>query len=210
MIGSQGFEKSVFINCPFDADFSPLLQATAFCVVNLGFDARIALEDPNNANGRLERIHHLVETSKYAIHDISRSRCPEQGAFVRMNMPFELGIDYGCQTYGNDAQRSKSILVLERSKYDFQKCLSDISGWDIRAHENDHLNIVEHVRSWLIRQAGAPRIGKSKILQDYATFQEWYWEREKENGASDEDILAYPTIELIDLMHEWRELGKPY
>lgn len=129
---------------------------------------------------------------------------------MRMNMPFELGIDYACQKYGDEKQRSKAILVLERERFDFQKCLSDISGWDIRAHEDDHLRVVEHVRSWLIRQAGAPRLGKSRILQDYATFQEWYWETEIANGASEADILAYPSIELIDLMHEWRDLGRPY
>ncbi|NLD67200.1 MAG: hypothetical protein GX644_00130 [Limnobacter sp.] len=61
------FERSVFVNCPFDEEFAPLLQAIAFCVVDLGFYPRLAPENANNAANRLDRIIELIRGSKYVI-----------------------------------------------------------------------------------------------------------------------------------------------
>ena len=105
---------------------------------------------------------------------------------------------------------SKTILILEEARYDYQKSLSDISGWDIHAHEGDYIKVVRIVSSWLIRQASADPIGPSKIQGDYLTFQEWYWERETARGASEEDIKAYPTVQVVVAMREWIDAGRPY
>ena len=59
------FERSVFINCPFDDDYAPLLQAISFCVVYLGFFPRLAPENADNAAARLDRSAELVRQSKY-------------------------------------------------------------------------------------------------------------------------------------------------
>jgi len=53
----------VFINCPFDEDYSPTLQAIAFCVVYLGLIPRFAPENADNAAARLDRIVDLVRGS---------------------------------------------------------------------------------------------------------------------------------------------------
>jgi hypothetical protein len=42
----MGFETNVFINCPFDGDYLPLLRPMLFCVLSLGLEPRIALENP--------------------------------------------------------------------------------------------------------------------------------------------------------------------
>lgn len=126
-----------------------------------------------------------------------------------MNMPFELGLDHGCRRYGDGRLTQKSILVLEQSKFDFQRALSDISGWDIHAHDGDHIKAVRAVSLWLNRQAGADKVGASKILGNYAEFQEWYWERELEAGSSEDDIKAYPTIQMVEAMINWINLGRP-
>ncbi|ASY67310.1 hypothetical protein SJ05684_a39970 (plasmid) [Sinorhizobium sojae CCBAU 05684] len=39
-------------------------------------------------------------------------------------------------------------MILEQARYDYQKSLSDISGWDIHAHDGDHITAVRHVRNW--------------------------------------------------------------
>ncbi len=197
------FEQSVFINCPFDEEFAPILQAIAFCVTDLGFYPRLAPENADNAANRLDRIIEIVRGSKYAIHDLSRCKSTAANEYARMNMPFELGIDHGCRKFGNDEQKTKSILILEKSRYDYQKGLSDIAGWDIHAHGLDHIKAVRHVSSWLIRQAGAERIGPERIQSNYATFQEWYWERELAIGASEDDIMNYPTVQMVEAMREW-------
>jgi hypothetical protein len=209
MSAAPTFEQSVFINCPFDADFSNLLQAIAFCVVDLGFVPRIAPENANNAANRLERILELIRSSKFGIHDLIRSKSITVGEFARMNMPFELGLDHACAVFGAAPLDQKSILILEENRYDYQKCISDISGWDIQAHSANYINLIRIVRDWLVQHAGAPAVGSQAIRNDYVAFQEWYWERERHRGASDDDIRAYPTIQVINAMREWFTAGKP-
>ncbi len=126
-----------------------------------------------------------------------------------MNMPFELGMDYATRFGADSDHQAKSILVLEHSRYDYQKSLSDISGWDISAHNGDHIAAVRIVSAWLIRQSGIARVGPSRIMGNYAAFQEWYWERELSQGASEDDIKAYPTIEMVDAMRDWVNMGRP-
>lgn len=204
------FELSVFVNCPFDDAFAPLLQAIAFCITDLGYFPRLAPENADNAANRLDRIIELVRGSKYGIHDLSRCKASSAGEYARLNMPFELGLDHGCARFGGAPMNGKTILILEETRYDYQKGLSDISGWDIHAHEADYIKVVRIVASWLIRQAGADPVGPARIQGDYLTFQEWYWEREIARGASDDDIKAYPTVQVVAAMREWVEAGRPY
>ena len=203
------FERSVFVNCPFDEDFAPLLQAIAFSITDLGFYPRLAPENSDNAAGRLDRILSLIQSCQYGIHDLSRCKSAMRCEHARMNMPFELGMDYGCRRFGDGDLTRKAILVLEETRFDYQKALSDIAGWDINDHGGDHIRAVRHVRNWLVRQAGAPNIGPARILGNYAAFQEWYWERERAHGASEDDIRSYPTVQMIRAMREWVDAGRP-
>ncbi|WP_235842221.1 hypothetical protein [Ciceribacter selenitireducens] len=203
------FERSVFINCPFDEGYAPVLQAIAFCVTYLGFAPRLAPQNADNAANRLDRIADIIRSSKYSIHDLSRCRSKSVGEFARLNMPFELGMDHGSRRYGAGQLREKSILILEESRYDYQKALSDIAGWDIEPHDGDHQIAVKKVRAWLIRQAGAPKHGAALILGKYATFQQWYWKREIAAGAAEDDIRQYPTVDVIDAMQEWMDAKQP-
>lgn len=203
------FERSVFINCPFDDDFAPILQAIAFCVTDMEFFPRLAPENSDNGTSRLDRIVDLVRESQFGIHDLSRCKAIKVGEYYRLNMPFELGLDHGAKRFSTGSFESKSILILEENRYDFQKSLSDISGWDIEAHEGDYLKAVRKVNRWLIHHAGAARVGASKVLRDYQDFQEWHWERELSSGASEDDIRQYPTIDFVHAMGEWVTLGRP-
>lgn len=209
MTPAPPFERSVFINCPFDEAYSPLLQAIAFCVTDLGFYPRIAPENADNAANRLERIVELIQGSRYGIHDLSRCKSTAIGEYARLNMPFELGLDHACARFGADPLTSKTILILEEARFDYQKGLSDIAGWDIQAHGGDFIKLVRIVSGWLIRQANAQPVGASRIQDNYMIFQEWYWERETARGASDDDIKAYPTIQMMAAMREWVEAGRP-
>jgi hypothetical protein len=209
MAEPPSFERSVFINCPFDEEYAPILQAIAFCVTDLGFQPRLAPENANNAIGRLERITQLIEGSRYGIHDLSRSTAREPGEMARMNMPFELGLDHGCARFGHGRLRSKSVLVLESKRYDTQKCLSDTAGWDVEAHGDNYQVAIEKVRGWLVRHAGAERKGASAIRASYEDFLGWYWQRELAEGASEDEIRRYPTIEMVSAMSRWLEAGRP-
>jgi hypothetical protein len=66
------FERSVFINCPFDKDYEPILQAILFCVVYIGFHPRIAKENNDSGTMRLDKIRNLIENSLFSIHDLKQ------------------------------------------------------------------------------------------------------------------------------------------
>jgi hypothetical protein len=203
------FEDSVFINCPFDEDFEPILQAILFCVLYLGKKPRLATERNDSGENRLEKIRGLIESSKYSIHDLSRCQATKKGEHFRLNMPFELGIDYGCRQYFGNGRSEKRFLILEEKKYRFQAAISDISGSDIVAHGADFGKAVKAVRNWLVSEAGVNSVGATRILAEYVVFQEWYWEKKLAEGASEGEIKEYPTAELMMAMEEWIGLGKP-
>ena len=90
---STDFEKNVFINCPFDDDYTRLLQPLLFTILYLGFSPRIATERVDAGELRIDRIRELIGSSKYSIHDISRLQSTNKDEYYRLNMSFELGID---------------------------------------------------------------------------------------------------------------------
>lgn len=205
-----GFETSVFINCPFDKDYEPVLQAILFCIIYLGFSPRIATESNDSGDIRLEKIRNLIEESKFSIHDLSRCQSNKKGEHFRLNMPFELGMDYGCRQYFGKGRETKRILILEEKPYRYQAAISDLSGCDIKSHAGDFQKAVRHVRNWFVSEAQLEATdGAGKILGAYIDFQEWHYEKQLAAGFSDEDIQDYPTKELLDAMKEWMKAGKP-
>jgi hypothetical protein len=203
------FEKSVFVNCPFDKDYEPILQAILFCIVYLGFIPRIATEASDSGAVRLDKIRGLIEGSRFSIHDLSRCQATRKGEHFRLNMPFELGIDYGCRQYFGEGRQDKRLLILEEKGYRYQAAISDLAGCDIQVHGGDFQKAVRKVRNWLVSEAGIQAEGASRILGGYADFQEWYYEKQLAAGFSDEDIQDYPTKELLDAMKVWVAAGKP-
>jgi hypothetical protein len=91
----DNFEKNVFVNCPFDDDYRQLLLSIIFTIKYLGYIPRLSLERADSAESRIDKIVGLIEESKFGIHDLSRMISSGENEHFRMNMPFELGIDYG-------------------------------------------------------------------------------------------------------------------
>ncbi len=206
------FEQCVFINCPFDKDYEPILQAVLFCVIYLGFTPKIASQSNDSGENRLTRIQHLIEQSKYSIHDLSRCVAAKKGEYFRLNMPFELGVDYGCREYFGNGRNAKKFLILEEKNYQTKKALSDLAGCDMQAHDGKYENVIRKVRNWLVSEANLSNTtdGATKIIGAYtADFQEWHYEQMLSRGFSEDDIQDYPTSELLTAMNEWMELGKP-
>lgn len=203
------FERNVFINCPFDEEYEPILQAVLFCIVFLGFNPRLATESNDSGENRLDKIQGLIESSKFSIHDLSRCQARKKGEHFRLNMPLELGIDYGCKQYYGNGRESKKFLILEEQKYRYQAAVSDLSGCDIESHGGKFEKAVRKVRNWLVAEADAEAIGASRILGSYTDFQEWYYEKQLAAGFSEDDIQDYPTVELLNAMKEWVSIGKP-
>jgi len=117
------FDASVFINCPFDEEYAPLLEAAIFCVVYLGFVPRLASERLESGENRLDKIIEMIRGSRYSIHDLSRCKSAKAGDAFRMNMPFEFGIDVGLRRSGDKRLSLKKFLIFERDQYDLKKAL---------------------------------------------------------------------------------------
>lgn len=208
-MSSPPFEISVFVNCPFDKEYDPILQSILFCIVYLGFHPRISRERSNSAENRVDKIRDLISDCKYSIHDISRSQAAKKGEYFRLNMPFELGMDYGCRHYFGDGRDLKCLLILDEKQYRYQAALSDLSGCDIEYHGADFQKAVRKVRNWLVTEAKLTADGASRILGHYTDFQGWHFEKQLAAGFSEDDIKDYPTNELLKAMQDWLALGKP-
>ncbi len=204
------FNRNVFVNCPFGSDYKPIMRAVLFCLVRLGFKPRIATEKSNAAEPRIEKICELIRVSKYSIHDLSRCQSSQAEELFRLNMPFELGMDFGCQRYGGQPYSDKAILMLEEEPYRLKAAMSDLAGSDIEAHHGKYRIAVRKVRNWLAtNQSNIPEVSASTVHAEYADFQEWHSKRQRSKGISDQDVQDYPTSELLDEMIVWIESDRP-
>lgn len=203
------FERPVFINCPFDDIYAPLLEAALFCIMYFGFSPRLANERLESGENRLDKITDMIRSTKYSIHDLSRCKAGAVGDYFRMNMPFEYGVDVGFRRSGNDALRLKKFLIFESRPYDLKKSLSDIAGQDVAHHGDDYEAIMRHVRDFFRVEAGIEAPGPARLVTDYATFQGWMTEKKIHEGHSEADALNLPTRERLDEMRAWVHLGKP-
>lgn len=140
------FERNVFINCPFSEDFEPLLKPLLFTVLRVGLEPRISFENNTATKFRLEAIVDLMLDSKYSIHDLSLNHSTSVGEEFRMNMPFELGIDYAIALRENhDRFRSKKLLILEDKPFITKRTISDMAGTDFRNHKNEPEELIAEV-----------------------------------------------------------------
>jgi hypothetical protein len=152
------YTSNVFINCPFDETYKPLLHTLIFTIHACGFIPRSALEYDDSDDVRILKIKKIIAECQYGIHDISLAE-------PRFNMPLELGIFIGCKQFGNPQQRTKKYLILENQANQSKKFISDLSGQDVKAHENDRQKLIQAVRDWLAGKAKIP-IPHSSILLD--------------------------------------------
>ena len=165
--------KSVFINCPFDGPFKPILRAIVFTVIASGYHPRTALDATDGAEVRLGKIAAMIGACDWGIHDLSRVEV-EAGGLPRFNMPMELGIHLGARLFGEGRQRRKRALILEAEPHRYDAALSDISGQDIEVHGNDPDQAIRCVRNWLSEHRphnAIPLPGAAALQADYRAFR---------------------------------------
>lgn len=167
------YDRQVFINCPFDSQYIPLLRAMVFVLKACGFVPRSALESDNAAMVRVQKILNIIADCGLSIHDISRTQLDKASKLPRFNMPFELGLYLGAAKLGGPKHRRKGALVLDEERFRYQKFLSDIAGQDIKAHANNADTLIGAVRNWLNVQACVKEVlpGKAALLKEYAKFK---------------------------------------
>jgi len=201
---NDNFSFNVFINCPFDKQYKPLLRALIFTIIDCSLNPRIASESSDSGEARVEKIKSLIRESCYSIHDISRMQPTGAKGLPRFNMPFELGLDLGCRTFGAGNLLEKKCLVLEKKKYMYQKVLSDIAGCDIEAHDDDAQKLVRRTRNWIFANIHSDVLTGSRIWQRYNVFYSHFEQLLNSGGYSRKDIEDMPVREFIVFIENWR------
>lgn len=166
------YDRNVFINCPFDNDYDEIFNAILFATHRCGFVLRCSKEYEDSSGIRIKNIVDLIRQSKYSIHDLSRVTLDETAKLPRFNMPLELGICMGALEFGSKKQKDNKYLVIESDKFRFKQFISDISGQDIKDHNNSTNDAIKIVRNWLSSKTTETIPSASKITSQYERFKE--------------------------------------
>ena len=197
----MAYRDNLFINCPFDEDYFSLLKPLLFTTIYCGLKSKIS-QTRDSDNVRLEEIKQLIQQSRYSIHDLSRIEPSNVGDLPRFNMPFELGIDVGCKSYSNRVD--KKYLILEKLPYRYKEVLSDISGQDIKSHNDEPRLVIQLIRNWFRSIFPRRTIARySEIWDAYNEFQYDYREDMETYNLDPDYIWEIPFSELITNMKKW-------
>jgi hypothetical protein len=168
----------------------------------------MALERFDSSEGRLSKIRELIESSKYSIHDLSRIKSAKTREYYRLNMPFEIGLDFGCKFYHPDqAYQEKQVLIIEKEQYSYQKALSDLAGFDVRCYK-DCEGLIITVRNWLSDFCHTKLCSGTEIWDDYNDFQIELLNDLKQKKFSDKEIDLLPFREYLSYIQEWIDSSK--
>jgi hypothetical protein len=178
-----------------------------YVILKNGLSPRLSLEVSDSGQVRLEKITEIIKSCKYGIHDLSLVKSKKAKEFARMNMPFELGIDYGLRTSGIAPLNTKQFLILEATKYDYQKAVSDINGFDIKVHGNDTQKLFDCLYSW---SSETLKINKQdpplKLFDDFIEFNTSLFEEKAKQLGSEKLATNYvEKVSIPEYIQEIRE-----
>lgn len=197
------FERCVFVNCPFDSDFLPILHAILFTIHDCGFIARIAVEDTGSNEPRLDKIIRIIRESRYSIHDISRVEITAASPLPRFNMAFECGLALGAIRYGSTPGRD--FLFMSGEPHQDKLTLSDLAGQEPKAHKNDPKTAIGAIRSFLsAKNKGAKTRGAEAIWGRYQRFTADLPRLAKRLE------LTMAEVQGFDFLHDFLHIAAPW
>lgn len=198
------YDRCVFVNCPFDAAYKPLLDAILFAIHDCGFIARTALEVTGSAETRLDKVIRIIRESRWSIHDISRVEVTPDSPLPRFNMPFECGLTLGLQRFGTARDRRRDFLLLAAEKHQDKRTLSDLAGQDAAYHSNDPGKAIEVVRGFVAPKSRARVRGGNAIRTRYEEFRAELPKLAAELEIAEKEILSLDYVrDLLSIMVEW-------
>jgi hypothetical protein len=163
---------SVFVNCPFDAEFRPQLNAIVFTRVHAGFYPVLASSSGQSGRPRLERILGALNDCRYSIHDLSRCRGEGDDNLARFNMPLELGMAMAIRGGSAAAERHEFLVLVPQEHYLHKRYISDLGGLDPQTHDGTPPRIVAEVLAWLLTAAEAPaELSPPEVLEKLPRFE---------------------------------------
>ena len=146
--------KGVFLNVPYDEEFTSLYVAYIVGLCQLGLVPHLASEIPGG-DRRLDRIIQLIQSCSYSIHDLSRVELSvPPSATPRFNMPLELGMTITWQIL---KPKQHTWFVCESEPYRLLRSASDLNGTDPCIHGGTVEGILRELRNAL-RRDRAPSV----------------------------------------------------
>lgn len=197
----QSYCNNVFINCPYDKDYLPLKRAIVFVVRMCGLNPLLVSFNLDGGMSRLDKIKQMISCSRYGIHDISRCKAKEKDEWYRMNMPFEMGLDfgYGFFSYGQD---KKHFLVLTEFPYSQQPSLSDMAGNDPLCHNGNASVLINVVRDFFFSELPEEQKKllktKSQLNQLFQQFQTDLYVNFRSDETAISDMSDYEYLSEVD------------
>src|ERR1019366_1116901 len=188
--------RQVFIICPYDDEYRPLLKG-GFCCSCLRIQSAprpgrtwlgaLAPRAPGLADRRVSLGHPRSEPCSPA--------GPE--ALPRFKMPFECGVFYGALQFGTRHQVDKRFLLLDSEPYRPQRTMSDAAGLDPKAHHDNPPEAINCVRDFLASGQNPRPMGAAKINALYQEFQ-----NELPRIAQAADLQA-EELEPLPAFNDW-------
>lgn len=202
------YQRSVFVNCPFDEDYQPLHNAIIFTIIYLGFEPQLASMVQDSGQTRIDKIATMIKKSRYGIHDISRLKSSKADEYARLNMPLELGMDLACRKYVRN-RKDKAMLIMAEQRYEYQIAMSDLAGSDIVPHGGLIGRVITAVRNWLENHAPTSAMGAKGIEGHFVEFQGDLFERLEKRKFSIDEMVNFPVGELVKEMRQWLKKNLP-
>jgi hypothetical protein len=164
--------RAVFINCPFDGQYAPILRAVVFTIAAADYHPRCALEENDSGQIRFDKLTRMIAACQLGIHDLSRVEVSEPDGPPRFNMAFELGLFLGAARFGGAAQKRKRCLILARNRRQWSPSISDLAGVDPEFHGDSPQEAMKHVRDFLhATPDGVILPGERDLWRSYQEFQ---------------------------------------
>jgi len=196
---SSSYDDNVFINCPFDKEYLDLFDAILFTIYTCGLRPRCALEIDDGGQVRIEKINRIIDECRFGIHDISRTELDKTSKLPRFNMPFELGLFLGAKRFGSKRHQSKVLIIMDTEVHRYQKYISDISGQDIKSHNNNPEKIIKCIRDVFNSMHIKGTIAGAKdITQNYRKFQSLQPILMEELKLHPDDITYADKVQMIE------------
>lgn len=149
--------NGVFLNVPYDQEFSSLYVAYIVGLCQLDMVPHLASEIPGG-DRRLNRIFKLIQSCRYSIHDLSRVELSVAPTAVpRFNMPLELGMTI---TWANLHPSRHAWFVWESEPYRIQRSASDLNGTDAYIHNGTPEGVLRELSNafWRDRMPSVPQM----------------------------------------------------
>jgi hypothetical protein len=149
-------ERSIYINCPFDGNYSSLLDAVVLSILGCGFLPRIAFEDGSSDELRINRIISALISSRYSFHDLVRCQGEGFSNLSRFNMPLELGMALGIKSILAKDDIKHEWFAVVPSHHDYSEYASNLKGYDLKRYDGSEQDLIYKIMCWLHAKPDRP------------------------------------------------------